>query len=84
MLVQKAIEPVQVDINAPMAKLDMQYDELSHMVHMLWRELTQKNNDTQYDELSCTVQLIHWEFLQVFSQLETILLSLTLQGDGHA
>jgi len=34
-LVQKAIEPVQNDINTSMAKLDMRYDKLSHTVQKI-------------------------------------------------
>jgi len=60
-LIDKAIKPVQEDMNASMAKLDSRYDELSH-----------------------TVQLLNQNFQHLVKEIQKVMPSLKLMGDGRA
>jgi len=83
-LVKKAIEPVQANINASMTKLNTQYDDLSHTVQMMQQEITQQKGNSCFDKLMSTVKLMQQLFQHIFSQLQTILPSLSLLGGGSA
>jgi len=75
---------MQANINMSMANLDTWYDDLSHTVQMMKQAITQQKEDSRLDKLMSTVKLMQQQFQHIFSQLQTILPSLTLRGDGSA